>query len=84
MDRDLGISKAGNPRGRTVVIELACLWLLRYQAQSKLTRWFEERTNGLKGRLRPHRQRGRGAQARDRMWHYHEAGLIPDSAELKT
>jgi transposase len=27
MDRDLGISKAGNPRGRTVMIELAWLWL---------------------------------------------------------
>ena len=35
MDRDQGISKAGNPRARTVSIELAWLWL-RYQPQSAL------------------------------------------------
>jgi hypothetical protein len=51
MSRDQGITKAGDPRGRTVMIELAWLWL-RYQPQSRLARWFEERTKGLTGRVR--------------------------------
>lgn len=37
MDRDQGITKAGNPRARTTIIELAWLWL-RYQPQSNLAR----------------------------------------------
>jgi transposase len=37
--RDQGISKAGNRRVRTMMIEIAWLWL-RYQPNSKLSRWF--------------------------------------------
>ena len=51
MDRDQDISKAGNPRARTVSIELAWLWL-RYQPQSALAHWFKQRTGGQKGRIR--------------------------------
>ncbi len=51
MDRDQGISKAGNPRARSTSIELT--WLrLRYQPQSALACWFRHRTGGLKGRIR--------------------------------
>ena len=39
IDREQGISKAGNPRLRTTMIELAWLWL-RYQPESALSRWF--------------------------------------------
>lgn len=37
--REQGISKAGNPRARTLAIELAWLWL-RHQPDSDLSRWF--------------------------------------------
>ena len=42
VDREQGVSKAGNPRLRTTLIQLAWLWL-RHQPQSALTLWFEER-----------------------------------------
>jgi transposase len=37
-----GVSKAGNPRLRTTMIQLSWLWL-RHQPQSALTHWFTER-----------------------------------------
>ena len=48
LDRDQGISKAGNPKARTMMIELAWTWL-RYQPDSALSRWFRERV-GLRVR----------------------------------
>lgn len=38
-DHDQGISKAGNPRVRSLMVEVAWLWL-RYQPESPLTKWF--------------------------------------------
>jgi transposase len=42
-----GLSKAGNPRLRTLMVQLAWLWL-RHQPQSALARWF--RARGERGR----------------------------------
>ncbi|HEV2153736.1 IS110 family transposase, partial [Bradyrhizobium sp.] len=42
IDREQGISKAGNPRARLKAIELAWLWL-RHQPDSALSRWFRDR-----------------------------------------
>ncbi len=42
MDRDRRISRAGNPRARTTLVQLAWLWL-RYQPGSALATWFRER-----------------------------------------
>ena len=47
IEREQGVSKAGNPRLRTTMIQLAWLWL-RHQDRSALTRWFKA-----------HSQRGR-------------------------
>jgi transposase len=49
--RDQGISKAGNPKARTAMIELAWLWL-RHQPNSVFSVWFRERVGSLKGRIR--------------------------------
>ena len=46
MDRDRRISRAGNPRARTTMIQLAWLWL-RYQPGSELAEWFRERVGTL-------------------------------------
>src|SRR6202040_2004517 len=51
MDRDRSISRAGNPRARTSLIQLAWLWL-RYQPGSALATWFRERVGTLQGRTR--------------------------------
>lgn len=82
MDRDQGITKAGNPRGRTVMIELAWLWL-RYQPQSGLARWFQQRTNGLKGRIRRIIIVAVARKLAIALWRYLETGLVPDGAAMK-
>lgn len=49
IDREQGVSKAGNPRLRTTMIQLAWLWL-RHQPDAALTRWFHERIRHSGGR----------------------------------
>ena len=51
VDREQGVSQAGNPRLRTSLIQLAWLWL-RHQPQSALTLWFKERIERNGGHLR--------------------------------
>ncbi len=62
MNRDQGISKAGNALVRAKMVELAWMWM-RYQPQSKLARWFVERVGGGQGTSPAHRCRRRQAQA---------------------
>ncbi|MGH7511178.1 MAG: IS110 family transposase [Gemmatimonadales bacterium] len=80
--RDQGVSKAGNRRVRTMMIEIAWLWL-RYQPNSKLSRWFRERFAGGGARMR---RVGIVALARRllvALWRYLEEGVLPEGAELK-
>ena len=51
MRREQGISKNGNPRVRRIVTQLMWRWLM-FQPKSALSRWFDERTGGAKGRIR--------------------------------
>jgi transposase len=46
-----GVSKSGNPRLRTTLIQLAWLWL-RHQPQSALALWFKERVTRNGGRFK--------------------------------
>jgi len=50
MKREQGISKSGNARLRTTMIEAAWLWL-RHQPGSPLSHWFQERVRTDRGRL---------------------------------
>jgi len=45
------MSKAGNKRLRTTMIQVAWLWL-RHQPESELTRWYAERVQANGGRVR--------------------------------
>jgi transposase len=77
-----GISKAGNRRVRTLMVELAWSWL-RYQRESELSRWFNRRFAGGGKRMR---RIGIVALARRlaiALWRYLEHGLIPGGAQLK-
>ena len=51
INREQGVSKSGNPRLRTTMVQAAWLWL-RYQPDSTLSRWFQERVvhNGGRGK----------------------------------
>jgi transposase len=51
IDYEQGVSKSGNKRLRTTMIQLAWLWL-RHQPKTALARWFEERMRGNGGRLK--------------------------------
>jgi transposase len=51
VSREQGVSQAGNPRLRTMMVQLSWLWLL-HQPESALTQWFRERTK-LDGRRKP-------------------------------
>jgi transposase len=82
MQRDQGISKAGNRRVRTLMVELAWSWL-RFQRDSALARWYRERF-GQGGRSR---RIGIVALARRlliALWRFVEHGVIPQGATLKT
>ena len=80
--REQGISKAGNKRIRRLMIELAWLWL-RYQPQSALSQWFEQRFGSGGKRMR---RIGIVALARKlliALWRYLEHGVLPEGAVLK-
>lgn len=49
--QEQGASKAGNSRLRTTMVELSWLWI-RYQPDSALARWFQERVQHNGGRMR--------------------------------
>ncbi len=51
IDHEQGISKAGNPRLRTTMVELAWMWV-RYQPDSALSCWFRQRVGSERGRIR--------------------------------
>jgi transposase len=49
VQHEQGVSKSGNPRLRTTMIQLAWLWL-RHQPTSELSLWFQERMRHNDGR----------------------------------
>ena len=51
IQREQGISKAGNARVRRCMIELTWRWL-QWQPDSALSKWFRERVGQIKGRIR--------------------------------
>jgi len=81
-EREQGISKAGNPRVRSLMTELSWGWL-RFQPQSRLSQWFKERFERGGKRMR---RIGIIALARKlliALWKYLEKGLVPEGARLK-
>ena len=82
MQREQGISKAGNRRVRALAVEIAWLWL-RYQPDSALSRWYAERFAGTSKR---HKRVGIVAVARKllvALWRYLQTGELPTGARLK-
>jgi transposase len=82
MDRDRRIGRAGNPRARTTMIQLAWLWL-RYQPDSELAEWFRERVGTLAGRTRRIAIVAMARKLLIALWRYVETGVIPTGAEIR-
>ncbi len=82
MSRDQGISKAGNPKARTTMIELAWFWL-RHQHESSLSVWFRERVGAAKGRMRRITVVAVARKLLIALWRYLTTSLIPTGAAVK-
>jgi transposase len=80
--RDQGVSKAGDPRVRRMMVELAWLWV-RFQPESALSRWFTARVGAIKGRVRRIAIVALARKLLVALWRYLETGLVPTGAVLK-
>ncbi|MCW2241773.1 IS110 family RNA-guided transposase [Azospirillum canadense] len=81
--RDKGIGKAGNPRVRCSMIQLAWRFLL-FQPDAALVRWYRERTTGAKGGARKMLIVALARKLLITLWSYAANGVIPDGVVLKT
>ena len=82
MQNEQGISKSGNRRVRSLMIETGWRWLV-HQPGSRLSLWFMERYGGESKRIR---RIGIVALARKlliALWKYLEHGIIPEGATVK-
>ena len=82
VNREQGVSKAGNPRLRAILIELAWLWL-RHQPQSALALWFKERVNRNGGRMKKAIIVALARKLLVALWKYVNAGVIIEGAVMK-
>jgi len=83
VDREQGVSKSGNPRLRTTLIQLAWLWV-RHQPQSSLTLWFEERVKRNGGRMRKTTIVALARKLLVALWKFVTAGVLIEGAIMKT
>jgi transposase len=76
-----GVSKAGNPRLRTTMIQLARLWV-RHQPGSILTQGFHQRVQSNGGRIRKVLIVALARKLLIAFWKYVTAGILPEGAEI--
>lgn len=75
-----GVSKAGNPRLRTTMIQLAWLWV-RHQPRSILSLWFNQRVQLNGGRVRKVLIVALARKLLIAFWKYVTAGVVLEGAE---
>ena len=78
-----GVSKAGNPRLRATLVELAWLWL-RHQPNSALSLWFHDRVRRNGGRLKKRMIVALARKLLVALWKYVTAGVMIEGAAMKT
>ena len=81
--REQGLSKAGNKRLQTMPIEIAWCWL-RYQKDSALACWWQDRFGRTRGRMRKAAIVALARELLVALWRYLEHGIVPEGATLKT
>ena len=77
-----GVSKAGNPRLRTTMVQMAWLWL-RHQPASNLSLWFHQRVERNGGRLRKTLIVALARKLLVALWQYATCGVVIEGAVLK-
>ncbi len=80
-ERDQGIGGDGPGWIRANLIQMAWRWI-RYQPDSVLSKWFEERTAGAKGRMRRVMIVALARKLLIALWRFCETGLVPTEAKL--
>jgi transposase len=78
-----GVSKAGNARLRTTMVELSWLWL-RHQPDTALARWFHARVQRNGGRLKKPMIVALARKLLIALWKYATAGVVIEGAVMKT
>ena len=82
INREQGVSKAGNPRLRTAMVQLA--WLrLRHQPNSTLSRWFQERVKHNAGRRKTTTIVALARKLLVAFWKYVTFGVVFEGATIK-
>lgn len=79
ISHDQGVSKAGNPRLRTTLIQVAWLWV-RHQPTSALTAWFKARVLQNGGRQKKNAIVALARKLLVALWKYINAGVIIEGA----
>lgn len=82
ISREQGVSKAGNPRLRTIMVQLSWFWLL-HQPQSALTRWFHERVRLDGGRRRKTTIIALARKLLIALWKFVRTGVVIEGAVMK-
>ena len=82
MQREQGIGKAGNPRVRAIMIELAWLWL-RHQPGSALSAWFRNRVGQARGVVRRIAIVAVARRLLVALWRYTTDGVMPEGAATR-
>ena len=83
IDNEQGVSKGGNHRLRTAMIELAWLWP-RHQPGSALARWFRERTKGASKLQKKKMVVALARKLLVALWRYVDAGVVIEGVVLKS
>ncbi|MBO9378862.1 IS110 family transposase [Sphingomonas histidinilytica] len=81
VDHDQGVSKAGNPRLRSTLVQVAWLWL-RHQPDSELSRWFRARLAQSGGRQKKSMIIALARKLLVALWKYVSAGVVIEGAVL--
>lgn len=82
IDHEQGVSKSGNPRLRTTMIQVAWLWT-RHQPASALSRWFEERVQRNGGRMRKTTIVALARKLLVAFWKYVTSGVVIEGAVMQ-
>lgn len=82
VSREQGVSRSGNPRIRTVMVQLSWFWLL-HQPQSALAQWFQERVRLDGGRRRKPAIIALARKLLIALWKFVRHGVVIEGATMK-
>ena len=82
MRHEQGVSKSGNPRLRSTMIQLAWLWL-RHQPTSELSLWFRERVKRNGGRGKKTAIVALARKLLVALWKFSSSGVVIEGAMMK-